>query len=458
MASLVKRKSKWAVVYSIEDSEGKKHQKWETFASKADAKRRKLQIEHEKAENTFSVPSANTVHDLLNEYVSVYGVNTWSASTYDSKRALIDNYIIPVIGDVKLCDLTPRMMNAYYQNLLTMKSVVSKYRKGSGGNLSARTVREIHKILRSAFNQAVRWEMIPRNPVINCILPKVEENRRNIWDADTLFHAIEICEDAILQLALHLAFSCSLRMGEMLGLTWDCVDIEESSITANRAYIFVNKELQRITKDAMDALDGKGVIMTFPAFFAKNRTILVLKEPKTKTSVRKVFLPKTVARLLQEHKKQQEEYKMFFGDEYHDYNLVFCNEVGRPLEGSRINRAMSELIEKNDLPKVCFHSIRHTSTTYKLKLTGGDIKAVQGDTGHNTTQMVTERYAHILDDDRRRNAELIEEAFYRTGDTAEENQHVEESDSENVQILKMLEQSPEMLQLIKAMLLKQNAG
>ncbi len=68
--------------------------------------------------------------------------------------------------------------------------------------------------------------------------------------------------------------------------------------------------------------------------------------------------------------------------------------------------------EDYNLPPVVFHSLRHSSVTYKLKLNGGDIKAVQGDSGHAQVNMVTDVYSHILDDDRKRNAELFEEAFY----------------------------------------------
>ena len=133
------------------------------------------------------------------------------------------------------------------------------------------------------------------------------------------------------------------------------------------------------------------------------------------------------------------------------------------MEGQWINCALAKLIEEHDLPKVCFHSIRHTSTTYKLKLTGGDIKAVQGDTGHNTAQMVTERYAHILDDDRRNNAVRFEEAFYEKKkiDPSIQSPPVPVSDAnltttpdETGQILEMLSKSPEMMALLKAMISK----
>lgn len=73
---------------------------------------------------------------------------------------------------------------------------------------------------------------------------------------------------------------------------------------------------------------------------------------------------------------------------------------------------IEKLIEEHNLPPVVFHSLRHSSVTYKLKLNGGDIKAVQGDSGHSQVDMVTDVYSHIIDEDRRRNAELFEEAFY----------------------------------------------
>ena len=89
-----------------------------------------------------------------------------------------------------------------------------------------------------------------------------------------------------------------------------------------------------------------------------------------------------------------------------------ANGLGMPTEDSRITDMFKELIRKNDLPKVVFHSLRHSSITYKLKLNGGNIKAVQGDSGHAQAKMVTDQYSHILDDDRRVNAELFEKAFY----------------------------------------------
>ena len=146
----------------------------------------------------------------------------------------------------------------------------------------------------------------------------VGHKERDIWTAETLSKAMEVCDDPILSLALNLAFSCSLRIGEMLGLTWDCIDIAPQSIENGSAYIFVNKELQRVTRGALDDLSDKGVIKKFPPCIASTHTALVLKEPKTKTSIRRVYLPKTVAYMLVERKKEIDELMDLFGDECQD--------------------------------------------------------------------------------------------------------------------------------------------
>ena len=116
--------------------------------------------------------------------------------------------------------------------------------------------------------------------------------------------------------------------------------------------------------------------------------------------------------MLLERKKQIDEMKELFGDEYLDYDLVFCHSSGRPMEGQVINRALKKLIQDNDLPDVVFHSFRHASITYKLKWNGGDMKSVQGDSGHARMDMVADVYSHIIDEDRRYNAQKFEEQFY----------------------------------------------
>lgn len=463
VASIIKRKTKYSVVYTYTDNAGSKRQKWETCGSYAEAKKRKAEIEYQIGTGVFIPPNTSTLSDFLDEYVSLYGVSTWAPSTFDGHKALIENYIKPIIGDVKLDDVNPRMITKFYKDLQTVQAV-PRYGHPAGELISPRTIREIHKLLRNAFNQAVKWEIMARNPAQNATVPKVEKHERDIWDAQTLMTALSLCEDPFLSLAINLAFACSLRMGELLGLTWNCVDISQDSIDHDRAYIYIDKELQRVSRESLTQTGEKGIMFKFPTIRGCNSTILVLKEPKTKTSVRKVFLPKAVAEMLVERKKMVDELKELLGDEYRDYDLVFASTQGTPTESNFINRAFIKLIADNHLPKVVFHSLRHTSTTYKLKLSGGDIKAVQGDTGHAQATMVTERYAHILDDDRRVNATRFQKEFYGGGEpetAAGEASEVRQASTDPLQdldaaakqqlLLKLLAESPDIATLLTAL-------
>lgn len=416
MASIVQRGNRYHVVYMYDAEDGKRKQKWETYKTLADAKRRKSEVEYRQQMGTMVIPTCRTVEELMHEYVAMYGKSTWSLSMYSGTNALVNHYILPLIGSMKLSDITSRVLEKYYMQLLQTPAVKKitdkKYAKKKTEYVTAATVKKVHNVLRSAFHQAVKWELMEKNPAIYATVPKPEVHKREIWDAPTLFHALELCEDERLKLAINLSFACSMRIGEVLGLTWDCVDITPESIRAGKAYVYINKELQRVSKEALAVLEQKDVLRIFPDTNGANKTVLVLKKPKTATSTRKVFLPKTVAEMLVQWKFSQDFTKESVGKEYSDYNLVVANALGTPIEQSRITAMFRELIEANDLPKVVFHSLRHSSITYKLKLNGGDIKAVQGDSGHAVASMVTDQYSHILDDDRKANAKLIEDAFY----------------------------------------------
>lgn len=206
--------------------------------------------------------------------------------------------------------------------------------------------------------------------------------------------------------------------------------------------------------DSRFKFNEKDIMFKFPRTFASTHTALVLKTPKTKTSVRKIFLPKTVAEMLVERKAAIEELKDLFGDEFMDFNLVFCSTNGKPIEGQVINRGFSKLIQDHGLPKVVFHSLRHSSITYKLKLNGGDMKSVQGDSGHAQIKMVADVYSHIIDDDRRVNAARLEEAFYSGRQPEPEEmieKPVEEKTQSDQELLLSLLQKPGMAELLKTL-------
>lgn len=411
MASIVRKNNSYCVVYSYLDESGKPRQRWESYKKLADAKQRKGEVEYKDSVGALVIPTCKTFGELLKEYVTIYGRQRWAPSTYEGNMGLINNYILPHLGNMRISDVNTRALDRFYKLLQKTKAVSTNRKSQEGRLVTPGTIRDINKIIRSCFNQAKKWELVERNPAENVTLPEYEPQKREIWTSDVLFRALKVCDDPRLTLALNLAFCCSLRIGEMLGLTWDCVDVSEESIECDSAAVFIKKELQRVKKTTIQEVEKTGIQLEFPSL-PTSSTALVLKKPKTASSIRKVFVPKTVAKMLKAWKEDQDEVKELMGDAYHDYGLVFAGPFGLPTEQNTIAKALKKLIEKHGFPPIVFHSFRHASVTYKLKLNGGDIKAVQGDTGHAQSKMVSDVYSHILDEGRKHNAQLFEKAFY----------------------------------------------
>ena len=125
MASLVERNGRYCVVYSYKDKTGKRRQKWETYKTMQEAKKRKKEIEYRADVGQMVVPHCKTVKDLMEEYITLYGKEAWALSTYSSNVSMINNYIVPIIGGDKLENINTRFIEKYYQRLLRTPAVVN---------------------------------------------------------------------------------------------------------------------------------------------------------------------------------------------------------------------------------------------------------------------------------------------------------------------------------------------
>ena len=215
MASIIKRKKAYSVVYNYTDENGNTKQKWETWHTHKEALKRKAEIENQQNNGTFLPPNNQKLSDFLYDFVSTYGAKKWGVSMYDSQTVLIANYINPIIGDLEVQAINPRVVDKYIQTLQKTPSVSRKNRKARTEFVTNQTIEKIIKLLRCAFKQAVRWELVGKNPFENTVLPKTEYKKRDIWNADTIRIALDQCTDNKLYIAMNLAFACSLRMGEI---------------------------------------------------------------------------------------------------------------------------------------------------------------------------------------------------------------------------------------------------
>jgi len=445
MATIRKRGGKFIVIYRDDKLETKTQQKWETFDNYESANNRKIEVEyemlHRKEQNELIEPKDMTVMELLRDYVEIYGQSKWALSTYSSTQSLIANYINPLIGDKKLSQITSKFVDQFYRDLQKLDYVVTgQHSRNLGRKIGPPMLFQIQKVLRSAFNRALRWEYIGKNPFEKAILPEYVTEEKAIWKSDDISKALELCDNIRLLLAINLAFACSMRAGEIVGLQWDHLNVSEQSILEGDSWLYIDQELMRVNVKALEALNQKDVLFVFPQLLPGSKTRLVLKTPKTRSSVRKVWIPKTVAELILRWKDEQETIKQEMGDFFVDYGLVLTQNNGRPLKNYR--QLFENFKQKHNLPDVVFHSLRHSSTTYKLKLNNGDIKATQGDTGHAQPEMVTKVYAHILDEDRKVNAEKFEEAFYSPRD----------NQTDLASILNLFKKNPELASQLRAVL------
>ena len=419
MASIVKRGKTYSIVFY--EGEGKnRHQVWESGLSYNAAKSRKAQLEYEVSQNTHIDRNDLTVSEFLYEFIEKYGERKWVASTYDGNVGLLENYVHPHLGDKKLRSIRTKTVDDYYHFLLFTAEPVTNVGKPKRDKISPSLIHDIHKVLRCAFNQAVKWEYIAKNPFLNATLSEHKEKKREALTPEQLHKVLEFTDRPeiynyyLIHCAIQLAFACSMRGGEVGGAQWDRYD-------ADGQMLYIDRVIDRVDKKLMDKLTKMEILFKFPNLYPGTRTVIVLKQPKTEGSIRNVYTPDTVTQKLKVLKQIQEKLKLELGDDgYMDYGMIICQANGRPIMTEHLNKCFKEVLVAMGDPDinvddVVFHSIRHTSAGVKLRLSKGDLKAVQGDGGWNTPDMVTKRYAHILDEDRRSLAEEMEAKFYQGG-------------------------------------------
>ena len=212
MASIRERNGKFNVIYSYTNEKGERKQKWETYETKAEAKRRKKEIEYKKEMGSFVVRKCKTLDELITEYVALYGKENWALSTYEGNVSLINNYILPIIGDTKLSEINTRFIERYYQSLLKRRAVINPLNKTSRNEfVSSSTVRDINKLLRNCFEQAVKWELMEKNPCTHATVPKHKSQKRDIW-TDTITSSLADIHSSVKLEAIRLMDSVVPRV------------------------------------------------------------------------------------------------------------------------------------------------------------------------------------------------------------------------------------------------------
>ena len=417
MAYITKRGSSYGVRYTYQDEHGKSCDKWESFPTKEEAVKRQKQIEHELATGNFLIPSTVTVAEFLMDWLPKQcSKHKWAPKTYQSNLALIQNLIIPYIGEMQMQKLRPYHIEALYDTL--SKTPCGQYVGGKRRDLSPKqqkrtlsgtTLHEVHQLLHNSFLLAVEWGILIKSPV-PVEAPKKTTQERTIWDERTMLAALQTIENPALHLAVHMSMILSLREGEILGLQPSDLDFDAAD---GRGTISVNKALQRADKVALSKIDPTQIYHTFPDRREGSKSSLILKRTKTKKSNRILYMTKPLKEELLAWLEKMKQDEQSAPEKYSNCGQLFRLPDGLPIAPDVLTKWYRMWrAEHPEFEKIVFHGLRHSSATYQLLQSGGDFKSVQGNTGHATATVLMDTYAHTQDKPRLELTEKIEADFY----------------------------------------------
>ena len=417
MASIMKRGNTYSVRYNYKDHAGKPCKGWETFKTKAEAQERKITVEKELLDGTFLVPDTMTVEEMLYKWIPIQSSkHKWSPKTYTQSVAMVQNLIVPYIGKRKVQDLRTYDIEQFYATL--SQTPCGQYVHGEKQELtenqkkrllSSTSIHEVHTLLKTAFSYAVDWDLIHKSPTPR-EAPKINTEERTIWDERTMLAALQTIENPALHLAVHMSMILSLREGEILGLQPGDLDFDAAD---GRGTITVGRSLQRTEKAALEKTDPNQIYHIFPDQREGSSSALVLKKPKTKKSSRTLYLTKPLKEELLAWLEKLRQDELAMDGRYRNCGQLFRLPNGMPVAPEALSKwYRTWRAEHPEFEKIVFHGLRHSSATYQLIESGGNIKAVQGNTGHATTGILMDTYAHTQDKPRLELAEKLEADFY----------------------------------------------
>lgn len=287
----------------------------------------------------------------LDIWIDEYTINL-KPSTKAAYLQHIRVHIKPYVGDVLIAQITTANIQHLYSTLLgEMK-------------LSPKTVKNVHGVLHRALEQAKKVGYISSNPADAAITPRVEKKQVSTMESDDISLFLKQIKGTKYENAMFVAVFTGLRQGELLGLTWDCVNFE-------KGILLINKQHNR----------AKG---------EKEFKFSSLKNEK----VRVLTVAEEVLDVLRKQKIQQEMWKKQLGEKYSNPdNLVFTTETGRYVNNVMLYQRFKYIMRKLGKPEMRFHDLRHTYAVNSLRA-GDDIKTVQENLGHSIAAFTLSTYAH----------------------------------------------------------------
>lgn len=280
------------------------------------------------------------------------------ASTFDQYTWAVRRHIAPLLGAVRLRDLTAEVLDAWLLELVTVTPDTGKPRLG------ATSTRLVRKVLSMALEEAVQRGRLARNPVGLTQPPRPARRGQLVWTLEQARQFLASVGDHRLAPAFHLALVTGLRRGELLALRWSDVDLKGCQLTV----------VQQL------AVEGGRPRM---------------KQLKTEASQRIVTFGPAVAAALAEHRRRQDAEQSFVGPGWQDNDLLFCTPIGGWIDPNNFSRLMDTLVEQAGVPRITPKGLRHTAQSVGRVVVGDD-KVMQERLGHADIGVTLNTYTHTV--------------------------------------------------------------
>lgn len=332
------------------DGEGKRKRKTVYGRTRQEVKGKLDELKRQIEGGTFS-DAKLTMNVYLEQWLTEKGREV-KPQTAEDYRYQLEKYVLPVIGRLELGKLTPLKVQAMCGEL--------------SDRISPQRANKCRRVLSGALSQAVRWQLIARNPC-DAVKPlKVAQTEMKLWVPKEAARFLDSARTHRLFALFYLAMSTGMRRGELLGLRWE--DVGESYLVVRQAVI-----------------EQRGRIM--------------ITTPKTEKGARRIALSPDVGEVMNQHRDRQEAERQLLGTAWPDTGLVFVSEVGTLLHPRNFTRTWHTLQTNAGVRRVKLHDLRHLHASMAIR-SGVDPKVLADRLGHAKASFTLDVYTHLFEEQR----------------------------------------------------------
>ncbi len=317
------------------------------------------------------VTKRQTVAEFLDYWIDSIPPGSLQPKTLSWYRMMIDYHLKPAIGTIDLRKLHPIQIQLL---------INSKIHSG----LAPSSVRGIHAVLRTALNQAWKYEMVAENVAKKVTLPRQKQAEPEFLSAQDAQKLLQSLAGHQIEGLVKLALGTGMRLGEATGLRWNDVNLDTETVR-------VTGQLQR--------LEGK----------------LALKILKSRSSRRSLPLIGVALKAVQmEQTRQVTQRSTYRGAEFNPLNLIFLNAEGHPFDPKNVNQHLKAACVRAGIKPVSFHKLRHTAASLMVAA-GVELHQVKEQLGHSQISLTANLYAHGVPESQRRAVNILDEVL-RSGE------------------------------------------